>query len=107
MKPVPLFAARRRPVPLRPGKLYEPSLTSANSAGGRGPEYPVSLSIGRTSGPGQTNRLLSVKTIQERSSSSPRRRLVAGGISIASSALDGVVWVIGNTRTAGVPSSTW
>jgi hypothetical protein len=33
--------------------------------------------------------------------------LVAGGISIASSALDGVVWVIGNTRTAGVPSSRW
>jgi len=33
------------------------------------------------------------------------RRFVAGGISIASSALPGGVWVIGKTRTIGVPSS--
>ena len=42
---------------------------------------------GRKSGPGQMKRLASVRTTHDRSSSSPRRRFVSAGISIAVVAL--------------------
>ena len=56
--------------------------------------------------PGQAKRLFSVRTIQERASSRPRRALVMAGISIASAGSASGACVIGRTRTSGAPSSS-
>jgi hypothetical protein len=53
------------------------------------------------SGPGQPNTFASLTTIQERSSSSPRRRFVSDGISTASAEFSGGECVTGTTVTLG------
>ena len=61
---------------------------------------------GRKSGPGQANVLASLTTIHERSTSSPRRRSVSGGISTAATSAPGGLWVTGTTVTISQPSSS-
>ncbi|SNB83236.1 hypothetical protein SAMN06265338_1257 [Rhodoblastus acidophilus] len=85
------------------------SRTSAKRARGNRPYATLDASpraAGRKSGPGQMKRLLSVRMIQERSSSKPRRRFVAAGISTAWSGSAGGVCVIGSTVTRCSPFSS-